>query len=177
MGKLATLLLVGSLCHPLLTYGLQSPDMSQPHFVIAKLPPPVYPAMARTARVSGDVEVKISLQRNGIIGSVEATSGPAMLRQAAIDSVRQTQFACGQCSETAPPFKIVYRFQLAEPLSCLEQSDSSYPRITQSLDTITIIDRTTQTCDPAATIEKVRARSAKCLFLWECGWHRVDPAP
>ena len=54
--------------------------------------PPVYPPLARTAHVAGTVEVHATIATNGTIKDLRAVSGPAMLRQAAIDAVRNWRY-------------------------------------------------------------------------------------
>lgn len=56
------------------------------------LPPPVYPDMARRARVSGMVTVEVVIDVSGKIISAQATTGPVMLRQAAEQAARQAHF-------------------------------------------------------------------------------------
>ncbi|MGA9673489.1 MAG: energy transducer TonB [Terracidiphilus sp.] len=53
---------------------------------------PVYPPIARSARVSGTVVIQATISRNGAIESPRAVSGPAMLRQAALDAVKTWRF-------------------------------------------------------------------------------------
>jgi len=50
--------------------------------------PPVYPPIAKTARVSGTVELQAVISKTGRIKDLQVVSGPAMLRQAAMDAVR-----------------------------------------------------------------------------------------
>jgi hypothetical protein len=40
---------------------------------------------------------------------------------------------------------------------------------------VTITEQNVLMCDPAAVIESVRFRSAKCLYLWKCG--SKEPLP
>jgi TonB family protein len=54
--------------------------------------PPVYPPLARTAHVAGTVEVHATIATNGTIKDLRAVSGPAMLRQAAVDAVRNWRY-------------------------------------------------------------------------------------
>ena len=50
---------------------------------------PVYPASARQARISGTVRIEAVIGRDGIIQSLQVTSGHPWLAQAALDAVRQ----------------------------------------------------------------------------------------
>ncbi|GAC1398776.1 MAG: hypothetical protein NVSMB56_13720 [Pyrinomonadaceae bacterium] len=56
------------------------------------LPSPLYPEMARRARVSGSVTVEVVIDVSGKITSAQAVSGPVMLRQAAEQAARQAHF-------------------------------------------------------------------------------------
>jgi protein TonB len=54
--------------------------------------PPVYPPVAKAARVSGTVELKATISQSGTIKDLRVVSGPAMLQQAAIDVVRTWRY-------------------------------------------------------------------------------------
>jgi periplasmic protein TonB len=53
---------------------------------------PVYPAVARNAAIEGDVVVDTSLDKTGRVAAMKVISGPAMLRQAALDALRQWKY-------------------------------------------------------------------------------------
>jgi protein TonB len=53
---------------------------------------PVYPAIAKAAHVSGTVVIQATISKTGAIGNLRAVSGPAMLRQSALDSVKTWRF-------------------------------------------------------------------------------------
>jgi protein TonB len=57
---------------------------------------PVYPAMARTMGVSGDVKVEAVVGKDGKVKSARAISGPQVLRKAAEDAVRQWKYTPGK---------------------------------------------------------------------------------
>lgn len=136
---------------------------------ITKLPLPSYPAMARAAHVWGSVELNLSIRQDGTVDSAEAISGPGMLRAAAVESAKHTQFECVGCAGTSGPFRVVFNYELTATNDCGEPN-KSYPRISELAGTVTIAGESAGTCDPEETVEKVRARSAKCLYLWKCGW-------
>jgi protein TonB len=50
---------------------------------------PVYPPLARQARISGVVRLEAIIGRNGMIESLHVTSGHPLLAQAALEAVRQ----------------------------------------------------------------------------------------
>jgi TonB family protein len=138
-------------------------------FTITKLPPAVYPPIALAAHVSGDVVLKIALRPNGAIDSVEVVSGPPMLRQAAVENFKQAQFECVTCNGQNSAFQLIYRFELGPSITC-DSPDNSYPRASHSENIVTIAAQPFGTCDPAATFDRIHVRSARCLFLWKCGW-------
>jgi TonB family protein len=53
---------------------------------------PNYPPIAKTARVSGTVVIQATISKNGTIENPHVVSGPAMLRQAALDAVKTWRF-------------------------------------------------------------------------------------
>lgn len=53
---------------------------------------PVYPPIAKAARVQGTVVLELRIGSTGKLESLKVVSGPAMLQQAAIDSMKQWTF-------------------------------------------------------------------------------------
>ncbi|MGO9777619.1 MAG: energy transducer TonB [Terracidiphilus sp.] len=53
---------------------------------------PIYPPMAKNARVSGTVVIQATISRNGTIENPRVVSGPAMLRQSALDAVKSWRY-------------------------------------------------------------------------------------
>jgi protein TonB len=53
---------------------------------------PVYPPIAKAARVSGTVVLEATISKTGTIENLKVMSGPAMLQQAAIDAVRSWRY-------------------------------------------------------------------------------------
>lgn len=62
-----------------------------------ELSPPNYPPLARTARISGDVQLEIQLRPDGTASSVRVISGHPLLAPAAVDSAKNSRFACYNC--------------------------------------------------------------------------------
>lgn len=54
--------------------------------------PPVYPPIARQARVSGTVVVRVTISETGAVEDLSVDSGPAMLQQAALDAVKTYRY-------------------------------------------------------------------------------------
>jgi TonB family protein len=57
--------------------------------MIVKKVPPVYPELAKSARVSGVVHLAAMIAKDGTIQELHSLGGPALLIQAAMDAVRQ----------------------------------------------------------------------------------------
>lgn len=55
-------------------------------------PEPIYPPIAKAARVQGTVEIAVVINSAGKVSSEKVLSGPAMLQQAALDAVHQWTF-------------------------------------------------------------------------------------
>ena len=53
---------------------------------------PVYSRLAQDEGIAGTVKLRIIVGRNGAVRKVKAISGPALLRQAAADAVRQWRY-------------------------------------------------------------------------------------
>jgi protein TonB len=53
---------------------------------------PVYPSIARIARVQGTVIVAAIISRTGTIDKMRVISGPVMLQQAALDAIRAARY-------------------------------------------------------------------------------------
>jgi protein TonB len=53
---------------------------------------PVYPPIAKAARVSGTVVLQATISKAGAIENLRVVSGPAMLQQAAMDAVRSWRY-------------------------------------------------------------------------------------
>jgi protein TonB len=53
---------------------------------------PVYPPIAKAARVSGTVVLQATISKQGTIQNLRVVSGPAMLQQAARDAVMQWRY-------------------------------------------------------------------------------------
>ncbi len=60
---------------------------------IRKKVEPIYPAAARIAHVSGTILIHVIISEQGEIQEAYVVSGPEILRQAAVDAVKQWQYA------------------------------------------------------------------------------------
>jgi protein TonB len=53
---------------------------------------PVYPAIAKAARVSGTVVLQATISKTGTIENLRVISGPAMLQQSALEAVKSWRY-------------------------------------------------------------------------------------
>jgi protein TonB len=53
---------------------------------------PLYPPIAKAARVSGTVVLQATISKTGTIENLRVISGPAMLQQSAMDAVRSWRY-------------------------------------------------------------------------------------
>jgi Gram-negative bacterial TonB protein C-terminal len=151
-------------------------EETQTGVVLTKLSPPVYPPLAGQANITGDVSVRVMIRSDGSVESAEFFSGPLMLKQAALESARASQFECRGCGGLTA-YLLTYTFNIAG--ECRNAPDCSPveprpPDVRQSLSHVTVTAEPSCTCDPAVTITRIKWRSAKCLYLWRCGSRVVD---
>ena len=135
--------------------------------VVASLSNPVYPPLARQAHITGEVRLRLRLHEDGSVRSAEIIDGHPLLRQAASDSALKSEFACTECGQTESIYLLVYHFEIREGCHFgphCEQLDSDEPLITQSAGRVTISASPLCTCDPSATL--IRIRAAKCLYIY-----------
>jgi TonB family protein len=79
------------------------------------LPPPVYPESARRMRIEGVVEIDVMIDENGRVVSAKAISGPASLRDSAVEAAQRAKFTPSKLSGQPVKVtgKIVYNFKMA----------------------------------------------------------------
>ncbi len=119
----------------------QTPQQAE--VILVKLSPPLYPPLARQARIMGDVRVYVHVRKDGSVESVELFSGHPMLAPTALESARKSQFECRGCSDDASPYPMTYTFGFLDDGKSKE------------------------------VVTEKPALSAKCLFLWKCGIKRT----
>lgn len=154
------------------------PDATQVGVVLSKLSAPEYPPMAQAARVAGDVELKLEIRQDGSIGSAAVVSGPPMLRQAAVDSAKRSQFECRSCVQAVTPFSLKYSYQIVPrdaPEDCngIQAVPNPPAKVDILRHEVKVFAWEKWKCDPEVT--SVPVRSVKCLYLWRCGHRNVMP--
>jgi TonB family protein len=141
-------------------------ESSQKTTSVAKLFPPAYPPLARAARITGEVRISVHLRQDGSVESAEVIDGHPMLKQAALESARKSEFACAECIQPVAAFSLVYDFEISDGCHFgphCQLLDSDQPVITQSPGRVVISAAPACLCDPSVT--RIRIRSAKCLYL------------
>ena len=155
---------------------------SKDEVVPVSLAKPVYPPLARQADISGEVTVSLTVHEDRATEAV-VVSGHPMLKQAALDSARQSRFECRMCSAPVS-YLLVYTFKQADGADCcsaftvppkIEEPQSNEPNGWPQTH-ITIVAEHVCICDPIAVLSK-RVRSPKCLYLWRCSLvsHKIEP--
>src|SRR5215471_16792554 len=141
---------------------------------LSKLYDPVYPPLARQARITGDVVLSLHIHQDGSVESVEVVSGHPMLKDAALQSAKNSEFQCPGCEDVMTGYSLIYTFGLTNNERCCElgeapngkQQGELKPGVFQAENHITVLAEPTCLCDPSAIR---RVRSAKCLYIWRCG--------
>jgi protein TonB len=74
---------------------------------------PIYPQIAKTAHISGSVELRAVIGTDGRVRSLEVIRGHSLLRGAAIDAVKQWVYKApvlnGQNVELVAPIEVIFR--------------------------------------------------------------------
>jgi TonB family protein len=146
--------------------GPASETTSQIGVALTKLTPPIYPPLARQARITGDVKIQVLIRKDGSVESAEVISGHPILKLAALESAQKSQFECRGCAEEKNAYSLTYAFELRDYGDCCNTKPRE-SEVTQSPGRISIVAPNLCFCDPGAELTKVR--SAKCFYLWKCG--------
>jgi protein TonB len=87
-------------------------EVKAPHLIFST--PPIYPLVAKQASVEGDVVVQTTIDVNGNVASMQVVSGPEMLRQAALDSLRRWRYEPSKMNgqPIATQMEVTIRFRL-----------------------------------------------------------------
>jgi periplasmic protein TonB len=76
---------------------------------------PVYPQIAQNARIQGEVVLDAVISKTGLIESLQAVSGPELLRRAAIDAVQKAHYqpyrVNGENVQVSTTVTVVFRMQ------------------------------------------------------------------
>jgi TonB family protein len=127
-------------------------DAPQFDVVLNNVYPPVYPPLARQARIMGDVKILVGVRKDGSVASAEVVGGHPMLKQAALESAQKSTFLCRECKGAVTLFTVTYTFGMridsAEPeCSCATRRHAAKclvspvrkPAVGQTLDHVVIL--------------------------------------
>jgi TonB family protein len=104
----------GAGVNPVLFAALMTPGgrVREPKLIVQSAPD--YPAMAKRAQVEGEVTVSAVIDINGKLTNMKAVSGPTMLQQAALDSLRTWKYEPAFLNDKPVPVQtsITVKFRL-----------------------------------------------------------------
>ena len=94
-----------------------APALAQPAATIVPVewPRPIYPQIAQTARVQGQVEVAIDVRPDGSVAAVEVVRGIPLLDHAVTDAARRARFECRDCVDAVNRYSLYVTFRLQDP--------------------------------------------------------------
>ncbi len=154
-----------------------------PRVAIVNLHAPVYPALANQARIVGDVEIKVVIRPNGQIDedSIVVVTGHPMLVPTARESLVKSRYECVGCTQ---PFKyfVLFSFFPGPFLSqgCTSGTEDSAlitksrePQVSHFENHVTIVGPPQALCVCPGAPSRLKYRSARCLYLWNCRPHVV----
>src|SRR6266850_1480031 len=73
--------------------------------------PPVYPALAKSQHVSGNVLIDALIDANGHVTTMKVVSGPSLLHQAAMDALRQWKYQPASLNGKLVPMHLAVTIQ------------------------------------------------------------------
>jgi len=76
--------------------------------------PVVYPQVAKRANIQGDVVVNAVIDEQGHVAGMQVVSGPLVLRQAAVDALRQWRYEPGLLNGQPVPVQVVARIRFQQ---------------------------------------------------------------
>ena len=95
---------------------------------------PVYPPLAKAAKISGTVVLEATISKTGIISDLRVISGPALLQQASLDAVKTWRYRPyllnGVPMETKTAINVV--FALGENGAATAKVTATTPRVARA---------------------------------------------
>ena len=112
--------------NPTRAQDMSTSDKRVNEVVLTKLSPPVFPQLARQARIAGDVIIQVQIRRDGSVASADVASGHPMLKPAALASAQKSTFECRECTEEMTSYSLTYTFGFNDDSNCsLKRSRSA----------------------------------------------------
>ena len=95
-------------------FAKQSPSQNTESITVVQAVALSYPALALTAHISGEVIVKVSLDKNGKVNEAKTIEGPNLLRPAAERAARRWLFVEAGSGIVTREAKLRFKFTLLE---------------------------------------------------------------
>jgi TonB family protein len=73
--------------------------------------PPVYPALARSQHISGDVRIDALIDAKGRVTTMKVVSGPSTLHQAAMEALKQWKYQAASLDGKPVPMHLTVNIQ------------------------------------------------------------------
>lgn len=102
----------GSAAAPLMPFGSSrtgAPQVKEPRLLSSVLP--TYPAAAKQTHIEGEVVIDATIDQTGKVAEALVTSGPATLRQAAVEALRLWRYEPGTLDGRPVPAKVTVRIK------------------------------------------------------------------
>ena len=143
--------------------------VSQAVVVPTSVPQPVYPPIAESARVTGNVVVKVVVRPDGGVASATVESGAPLLREVALNAAQQAQYECRGCTEPGTPLSLVFTFRIFGRDEPKPATGLTFDR--EGGATVNVVGEVGYWWEGAVFTQFAarRVRSPKCLWLWRCG--------
>jgi TonB family protein len=93
-------------------------DSKQAAIELTEIFPPIYPPLARQARIMGDVQIQVHIRKDGSVASAEAISGHPMLKQVALESAERSKFLCMDCTSDTNLYVVLFSFGFRNDGDC-----------------------------------------------------------
>ena len=141
---------------------------SQAVVVPTRVPQLVYPPIAQSAAVRGDVVVKVVVRPDGSVASAAVESGAPLLREAALKAAQQAEYECRGCTDPGTPYSLVFAFRIVGRDEPKPATGLTFDREGRAM--VSVVGEVGYWWE-GAVFSRVaaRARSRKCLWLWRCG--------
>ena len=132
------------------------------------VPQPVYPPIAVSAMVRGDVVVNVVVRPDGSVVSAAVESGAPLLRDVAPQAAQQAEYECRGCTEVGTPYSLVFTFRVVGRDEPKPATGLTFDR--EGRATVNVVGVIGYWWEGVVFSEtQPRARSPKCLWLWRCG--------
>ncbi len=119
LGKILLAALLAIVCFPQHDFAAEP----QQQVTVLKYVVPVYPVLARTAQITGDVVFRFNVQSDGAVADVNVVSGSKFLVQTSVEAIKKWKFQCLSCGYGKPfQHQFTFSFRVDGKLSYRDHS-------------------------------------------------------